>query len=117
MVSQATKGILMFSSTSYFWPLLIGLVLFGVVSIGAIVVFGFVFARRSESTTPVATPTAEPHLAAKRLNAVLTAADLHEHDKTVLDTVAAKLEPGPITREGQEAQLRAMIDATKEKSE
>lgn len=117
MVSQATKGILMFSSTSYFWPLLIGLVLFGVVSIGAIVVFGLVFARRSDPTTPGGAPAAEPHLASKRLNAVLTAADLHEHDKTVLDTVAAKLEPGPITREGQEAQLRAMLEQAKEKPE
>lgn len=96
----------MFSLTSYFWPILIGLMLFGVVSIGAIVVFGFAFARgRSEPTTPAQ----EPHLAAKRLSAVLTSPDLHEHDKTVLDSVAAKLEPGPITREGQEAQLRAML--------
>lgn len=103
---------MMFSATSYFWPILIGLVLLGGLALLAVVVVGFAFTRRSSTTTaPTANTPAvpEPHLAAKRLSSIVAEADLHPHDRAVLDGVAAKLEPTPITREGLQAMLAEQL--------
>lgn len=97
----------MFSSTSYFWPIILGLVGFGVVILVVVAAFAFAL-RRTSSATPAVPATPEP-IAKQRLLAVLAQPDLHAADRVVVESVAAKLEPGPITREGQEAQLRAMI--------
>lgn len=103
----------MFSATSYFWPILVTLVLFGGLLLSAVVVM--VVAAFRKPSAPAATPTAAPeqHLATKRLNTIVAEADLHPHDKNVLDSVAAKLEPTPITREGLQAMLAEQLAAQK----
>lgn len=107
----------MFSSTSYFWPLIVGLVLFGVVLLVAVAAFAFALRRTSStpaaSPAPAPAPVPEQHLAAKRLHTIVAEADLHPHDRAVLDGVAAKLEPTPITREGLQAMLAEQLAAQK----
>ena len=98
----------MFTSGSYFWPILIGLLLFGAVALVGVIAFGYVFTRRSEPTPPADEP-----LAKQRLHGLLGRGDLHAHDQTVVDEVAKHLEPAPVTKRGQEAQLREMLEQAK----
>lgn len=93
---------------SYLWPIVVFVGLMGLLAVVGFGVFAFL-AFRKPASTPTVPPVIEQHLAAKRLATIVAEADLHAADKAVLDGVAAKLEPTPITREGLQALLAEQL--------